>query len=141
MRHQHEPDLGMEIEDQMAASGRHGLVPRQGLAGAHPERRVGLSGGVEKRVGAWAAVAPTPKAELFERARHALGSEGGAVSRAELDRAAWGTLQRLSKRRWTAAFWRDRAALWLREDWRRTIGIATGTALAVGLIVYLARRT
>jgi len=90
-------------------------------------------------------VAPTKKAELFERARHELARERGALSRAELDQVAWEALQRLEEWRLTAegtpAFWRDRAAVWLRADRRRPVGIAAGTALAVGLIVYLARRT
>lgn len=141
MRQQREPDVETDIEDLMAASGRHRLVPREGLVGAHTERRAGLSGGVEEPVGAGAEVAPTKKAQLYELARHELTPERGAVSRAELDRVAWDTLQWL-ERRLTAEVtpWRDRAVNWLRADWRRSAGIAAGTVLGVGLLVYAARR-
>ena len=48
-------------------------------------------------MGAGAEVAPTKKAQLYELARHELTPERGAVSRAELDRVAWDTLQWLER--------------------------------------------
>jgi hypothetical protein len=68
-----EPDLQTAIEDEMAASGHHAVVPRTGVIGAHPERvtsatmpslddAMKLPPGVE--------VAPTRKALEHEQARH-----------------------------------------------------------------------
>jgi hypothetical protein len=118
-------------------------VPREGLVGAHTERREGLSSGTEEPVGAGADVAPTRKAELFQRARHELERGRGATSREELDRAATDAAQMIAARRLTAegtpAWWRDRAALWLRRHWQVPTA-ALGAVGAAGLIVYLARR-
>ena len=60
-------DLGTEIEDEMLATGRGHITPREGLVGAHEERRAGLGRDLEQGTneppGHGADVAPTRKAE------------------------------------------------------------------------------
>jgi hypothetical protein len=63
----------MEIE--MASSGRSNAVPREGLVGAHLERREAGEG--DEPVGAGAEVAPTKLAAERERERHRLERERG----------------------------------------------------------------
>lgn len=88
MRHPTDGDTQGEIEDQMSAAGGHGVAPREGLVGAHTERRASAAEGSEEPVGAGADVAPTRKAEIRERLRHRLQRDIDAGDREALDRAA-----------------------------------------------------
>lgn len=100
------PDLETELEQEMSASGRSGVVPRSGLVGAHQQRHGSLAAALEvdepgEPAGAGADVAPTARAEQREKRRHelerALGVEAagdaslrqrrGGASRAALDDA------------------------------------------------------
>jgi hypothetical protein len=75
------PDLETAVEDEMMASGRHSVVPRTGLVGAHEERTGSLAADLDEGValpkGAGSDVAPTRKAEMRERQRHQLQREAG----------------------------------------------------------------
>jgi hypothetical protein len=75
------PDLETAVEDEMMASGRHRVVPRTGLVGAHAERTGSLAADPDEGVGlpqgAGSEVAPTRKAELRERRRHQMQREVG----------------------------------------------------------------
>jgi hypothetical protein len=118
-------DLETEIEDEMRASGRHHVVPREGLVGAHHQRRESMGKDLDERLGEppgrGADVAPTGLAEdadgslmeqrLYEeqQALEAAGTEG----------------QR----------WRERAGAWLNQH-RGTMTFVAGAAViaAVGFI-------
>lgn len=83
---ENEVDDTTDLEVQMAASGRKGLVPPEGLVGAHTERRETEGSDedeegsrIDEPFGGGAEVAPTKKAEVRERARHALQREQGVV--------------------------------------------------------------
>jgi hypothetical protein len=82
-----ERDLQAEIEDEMDASGREHFTPREGLVGAHEERRASLAAdvgvGQQEPVGRGADVAPTRKAEIREATRHQLEREVGHVAAGE----------------------------------------------------------
>jgi hypothetical protein len=100
-------DLGTEIEEEMRASGRGHVMPREGLVGAHEQRREGLAtggdDGMVESPGRGSEVAPTATAEARERQRHQVQRQmgvvpagadgnlrqrrGGQVSRAQLDRS------------------------------------------------------
>jgi hypothetical protein len=74
-----------EVETELAGSGRTGVAPREGLVGAHDERREAEGERDEDEpasrepVGAGADVAPTRRAEERERTRHRLQREQGVV--------------------------------------------------------------
>jgi hypothetical protein len=72
-------DVQTQLELELAASGRGAAVPREGLVGAHVERRAPFTD--EQRqdapVGLGADVAPTKRAEDRERERHRLERELG----------------------------------------------------------------
>jgi hypothetical protein len=159
-------DLQTEIEDELRASGRTHVTPREGLIGAHERRREGLATnpdrGQEEPVGRGADVAPTRKAELREATRHDLEREVGHLTagdaqgvqrqqhsrfatREALDGIAAEADQLLARRRLTAEGlpipWSGRAATWLRQN-RTAVAAGAGAAAAVLVIggITLARR-
>jgi hypothetical protein len=82
--HETEPDLQSAIEDEMAASGQHFVVPRLAVIGAHVERVIGastpsLEDAVRPPPGEEAA--PTARALEEERARHRRRATGSAEPR------------------------------------------------------------
>jgi hypothetical protein len=158
-------DLQTEIEDEMEASGRSHYVPREGLVGAHQERRSGAGDesldGRQAPGGHGSEVAPTRKAEVRESVRHQLEHQVGRQAAGELDsllrqrrgphaiREALDGIAaeadelvarlRLSAEGQQASFIR-RARDWL---WERRTGVAIGAgaaALAIGGLA-LARRS
>jgi hypothetical protein len=135
-----------EIEEEMAASGRHAVVPREGLVGAHRERRAGLgSAGSEEPVGPGADVAPTRRAEARERERHRLQRERAAGTREELDRAAADADRFVAEGRRPSdvppARLRDQVRLWVLTHPRQTaIAAVSSVVLGVGLGTYFAVR-
>jgi hypothetical protein len=138
-------DLAGEVEEEMAATGKHSVVPREGLVGAHTERRESVSGGTEEPVGAGADVAPTRKAVARERERHRLQRELPAGTRAELERAAAQADDLVLRQRLTAEGGRprllDRARLWMGEHARATaLATASAFVLASGATLYFALR-
>src|SRR4051812_9344379 len=78
-------DETTEVETELAGSGRGGGTPREGLVGAHEERRQGEGEreadepSSREPVGGGADVAPTRRAEERERKRHRLQREQGVV--------------------------------------------------------------
>jgi hypothetical protein len=76
-------DLETEIEDEMRASGRGHVVPREGRAGAYEQRREGMGKDLDERLGEppgrGAEVAPTALAEARERERHERQRKLGVV--------------------------------------------------------------
>lgn len=92
-------DEQTQLELEMASSGRKDAVPREGLVGAHTERResaaqAGGEGGLEP-TGPGSDVAPTKLAQDRERERHRLERESGRTPAGEdgliRDRRAPGT--------------------------------------------------
>ena len=78
------PDLETELEEEMAASGRTGFVPRAGLVGAHEQRKASLAAALEvddpgEPAGPGAEVAPTRRAVERERERHQRERELGVI--------------------------------------------------------------
>ncbi len=82
-------DIQTEIEDEMDASGRSSVMPREGLVGAHEERRSRAADvpdpddRLKEPTGRGADVAPTRKAERREATRHRLESQIGHVPAGE----------------------------------------------------------
>src|SRR5688500_18484662 len=139
------PDLETQIEDEMASSGRTGVVPRAGLVGAHEQRQASLLASEEvdepgEPPGPGSDVGPTRRAELRERERHQLQREMGVVpgghqnlrqqrapgvTRQALDRTAPEADRRGTeaanaeeaeqRERARRASWQGRAGDWLRE--------------------------
>jgi hypothetical protein len=74
-----------QLEIEMAASGRRDIVPREGLVGAHTERRAPSRD--EDRdaepTGLGSDVGPTKRAEARERERHRLEREIGRTPAGE----------------------------------------------------------
>jgi hypothetical protein len=143
MRHPTDDDLETDIEEQLAARGGHKLVPREGLVGAHLERRASLGQGPEEPVGAGADVAPTRKAEARERERHRLQRETVGGSREALDRAAQEADRLIAERHLTAEAttrWFDRARMWVDDHRRETALMAASAAAALAIGTYLAGR-
>jgi hypothetical protein len=151
-------DLQAEIEDEMMSSGRTHLVPREGLVGAHPERRQGADQQPDDGLGS--RVAPTRKAEVREATRHELerqvgqfaaGEAGGRLRQARsgfatreaLDGIAAEADDLVAGRQLTAEGdripWSQRARGWLWEH-RKVVATGAGAAaLAVGCFT-VARR-
>jgi hypothetical protein len=88
-----EQDEQTQIEAEMAASGRTDVVPREGLVGAHTDRRAPGAFGDEDEsaeteegqepTGPGSDVAPTKLAEERERERHRLERERGRTPAGE----------------------------------------------------------
>ena len=83
-------DEQTQIEAELASSGRHDIVPREGLVGAHRVRRQpigdiepGQRSPSDEPLGAGAEVAPTEKATVRERERHRLQRAAGVVPAGE----------------------------------------------------------
>jgi hypothetical protein len=77
-------DETTDAEVLMAGSGRHAVVPAQGLVGAHrgrhePRQDDEDASRLDEPVGAGADVAPTKTAEVRERVRHQLQRHEGVV--------------------------------------------------------------
>ena len=153
-----EPDLQTEIEDEMMASGRSHVTPREGLVGAHDQRRAGPGPDPDEApgepVGRGADVAPTRKAELREATRHKLEREVGHVAagkderqlrqrsgpyatREALDGIAAEADELIAAGQLNAEGegpeWPERTRQWI---WRNRAGLVVGTgaaALAIGI--------
>ena len=84
-------DEQTHLEAEIAGSGRTGLRPRQGLAGAHRVRYQARGAPLERNqasfedepVGGGSQVAPTRLAEVRERERHRLQHQQGVVPAGE----------------------------------------------------------
>jgi hypothetical protein len=157
-------DMQTEIEDELLRSGRSHIVPREGLPGAHEERRAGLTPDWESShkepVGRGSDVAPTRKAELREAERHRMEREVGHVAaglqegglrqqssqfatREALDGIAAEADDTIADRHLTAEgeppAWSQRAGHWL---WQHRTAVAAGTgaaAVALGCFSLLRR--
>jgi hypothetical protein len=116
-------DLETEIEDEMRASGRHHVVPREGLVGAHQQRRESMSKDLDERPGEpsgrRADVAPTARAGDADESEQRLYEEQEALEAAGTE----------------APRWSDRAGAWLNQH-RRTMTFVAGAAViaAVGFM-------
>jgi hypothetical protein len=82
-----EEDEQTQIEVEMAASGRSDIVPREGLIGAHTERRMHSTDQTEDEggepTGPGSDVAPTKLALEREQERHRLEREAGRIPAGE----------------------------------------------------------
>jgi hypothetical protein len=84
-------DEQTQIEAELASSGRSDTMPKEGLVGAHHDRRQPSREALERSqrspadepIGAGSEVAPTEKAEVRERERHRLQREIGVVPAGE----------------------------------------------------------
>jgi hypothetical protein len=81
-------DEQTQVEIEMASSGRSDVVPREGLVGAHLERRApeapaGDTDEGQEPTGPGSDVAPTRRAEERERERHRLERALGRAPAAE----------------------------------------------------------
>jgi hypothetical protein len=84
-------DEQMGFEAESARSGRTRLRPREGLVGAHGDRRQSRSAALERGqsafgdepIGAGSRVAPTRQAEARERERHRLQRQEGVIPAGE----------------------------------------------------------
>ncbi len=157
-------DLQGDIEDEMLASGRTHYQPREGLSGAHAQRRQGLGADPEqgeREPGSGGThVAPTRKAEMREATRHRLEHQVGHLAAGEAEgvvrqyRSRFATREALdgiaaeadelmARLRLTAEGralpWSRRAGDWL---WQHRIAVAVGlgAALLTTGCVALARR-
>jgi hypothetical protein len=138
-----DPDLETEIEDQLQSSGRSGVMPREGLVGAHTERREGPAGEIAEPVGAGADVAPTRKAEARERERHRITRAYDVDLWKDRDRAGAEADRRIAEQHLTAEGtpdrWTDRAIAWLRANPQYAVGACASLA-AAGLGSFLVLR-
>jgi hypothetical protein len=75
-------DQQTRLEAELIASGRHDVVPREGLIGAHMARRE-PGEPLDEPTGGGADVAPTERAVVRERERHRLQREMGVVPAGE----------------------------------------------------------
>jgi hypothetical protein len=117
-------DLETEIEDEMRASGRHHVVPREGLVGAHQQRRESMGKDLDERLGPPGRGANVTPTGLAEDADEPL-MEQRLYEEQEALEAAGAEGQR----------WRDRAGAWLNLH-RRTMTFVAGAAViaAVGFM-------
>jgi hypothetical protein len=160
------PDLETELEQEMSASGRTGVVPRTGLVGAHQQRHASLAASVEldepgEPAGPGAEVAPTRQAEQREAERHRRERELGVIaagdenlrqrrspdvtrqaldeSAAEVDRQAVGRRAEAALSSADQAGWQQRAGHWLRSNRTAVVGIS-GAAMAAACFLVVSRR-
>jgi hypothetical protein len=118
-------DLETEIEDEMRASGRHHVVPREGLVGAHKQRRESMGKDLDERMGA-------PSGRGAEMAPTALTAEADESLR---EQGLYEEQEALEAARTEGQRWSDRAGTWLNQH-RRTMTFVAGAAViaAVGFM-------